>query len=263
MQMTGEYRIEAARETVWAALNDPEVLKASIPGCEELEQTADDAFEAKVRAKVGPVSARFAGAVTLSDIVAPESYTISGEGKGGAAGFASGGAKIRLDALDDGATQLHYEVDAKVGGKLAQLGSRLIDSTAKKMADQFFTNFAQQVSTAAPATEAAAIEAPAAEAATTAATEATAPAESVAPAATEPSAAEQAEMQEAALRGAAAGHSRPSDAPAESEADVRRRAAEASSQAVKEARATKSLSPIVWVAGLIAVVAILWALFGG
>ena len=252
MQMTGEYRIEAARETVWAALNDPEVLKASIPGCEELEQTADDAFEAKVRAKVGPVSARFAGAVTLSDIVAPESYTISGEGKGGAAGFASGGAKIRLDALDDGATQLHYEVDAKVGGKLAQLGSRLIDSTAKKMADQFFTNFAQQVSTAAPTPEA-----PAAEAGTTT------PAESVAPAATEPSAAEQAEMQEAALRGAAAGHSRPSDAPAESEADVKRRAAEASTQAVKEARATKSLSPIVWVAGLIAVVAILWALFGG
>lgn len=252
MQMTGEYRIEAARETVWAALNDPEVLKASIPGCEELEQTADDAFEAKVRAKVGPVSARFAGAVTLSDIVAPESYTISGEGKGGAAGFASGGAKIRLDALDDGATQLHYEVDAKVGGKLAQLGSRLIDSTAKKMADQFFTNFAQQVSNAAPTPEA-----PAAEAGTTA------PAESVAPAATEPSAAEQAEMQEAALRGAAAGHSRPSDAPAESEADVKRRAAEASTQAVKEARATKSLSPIVWVAGLIAVVAILWALFGG
>ena len=247
MQMTGDYRIEAPREAVWAALNDPEVLKASIPGCEELEQTADDAFEAKVRAKVGPVSARFAGAVTLSDIVAPESYTISGEGKGGAAGFASGGAKIRLDALDDGATQLHYEVDAKVGGKLAQLGSRLIDSTAKKMADQFFTTFAEQVSTAAPA----------------AATEAPEAAESAAPAATEPSAAEEAEMRAAALRGAVPGHSSPSDAPAESEADVRRRAAEASTQAVTQVRATTSLSPVVWVAGLIAVVAILWALFGG
>ncbi|MCG8649802.1 MAG: carbon monoxide dehydrogenase subunit G, partial [Pirellulales bacterium] len=142
MQMTGEYRIEAARETVWAALNDPEVLKACIPGCEELEKTSDTGFAAKVKAKVGPVSAKFAGAVTLSDINPPESYTISGEGKGGAAGFAKGGAKVRLDE-DGSATLLHYEVDATVGGKLAQIGARLIDGTAKKMADDFFGKFAE------------------------------------------------------------------------------------------------------------------------
>ncbi|WP_119165412.1 SRPBCC family protein [Algihabitans albus] len=243
MQMTGEYRIEAPREAVWAALNDPEVLKASIPGCEELQQTAPDAFEAKVRAKVGPVSARFAGAVSLSDIVPPESYTISGEGKGGAAGFASGGAKVRLEEIADGATQLHYEVDAKVGGKLAQLGSRLIDSTAKKMADQFFTTFAQQVTAAQP---------PAA-AATTPPTE---------PPATEPTSSEQAALQQAAPGGTAMGQATPPEAAAVSDTEVKRRAAEASTQAVKDARATKSLSPIVWVAGLIAVVAILWVLLG-
>lgn len=141
MEMSGEQRIPAPRQVVWDALNDPEVLKASIPGCESLEQNeAGDAFDAKVRAKVGPVSARFAGSVTLSDINAPESYTISGEGKGGAAGFAKGGAKVKL--TEDGAeTLLSYDVDAKVGGKLAQLGSRLIDGTARKMADDFFARF--------------------------------------------------------------------------------------------------------------------------
>jgi carbon monoxide dehydrogenase subunit G len=126
MQLTGEQ-----------ALNDPEVLKLCIPGCEELDKTSDTGFAAKVRAKVGPVSARFAGAVTLSELNPPESYTISGEGKGGAAGFAKGGAKVHL-AEDGGATTLSYEVDAQVGGKLAQIGSRLISGTAKKMADDFF-----------------------------------------------------------------------------------------------------------------------------
>jgi carbon monoxide dehydrogenase subunit G len=174
MKMSGEYRIEAQREEVWRLLNDPEALRQSIPGCEELTKTGDDSFEAKVRAKVGPVSAKFAGTVTLSDINPPESYTISGEGKGGAAGFAKGGAKVRLDA-DGTTTVLHYEVDAKVGGKLAQLGSRLIEGSAKKMADDFFGRFAEL-------------------------------------AAGGPSASEEAEMAAKAMAGAAPGHAAPEGA---------------------------------------------------
>lgn len=251
MQMTGDYRIEAPREAVWAALNDPDVLKAAIPGCEELEQTAPDAFEAKVRAKVGPVSARFAGAVSLSDIIPPESYTISGEGKGGAAGFASGGAKVRLEEIAEDATQLYYEVDAKVGGKLAQLGSRLIDSTAKKMADQFFTAFAEQVTAAQTAS------------APTSAAAAPAAAESAAAPSAEGRDTAQATSERTTPDGTAPSQSGLSQDESVSETEVKRRAAEASTQAVKQARATKSLSPIVWVAGLIAVVAILWAIFGG
>ena len=157
MEMSGQHRIEAPRQAVWEALNDPEVLKQAIPGCEEIEKTSDTAFTAKVKAKVGPVSAKFAGAVTLSDLDPPKGYTISGEGKGGAAGFAKGGAKVRLEE-DGAATVLHYEVNAQVGGKLAQIGSRLIDSTAKKMAEEFFGRFSEAV--VAPAAEA---EAPAAE----------------------------------------------------------------------------------------------------
>lgn len=144
MKMTGEHRIEAPRETVWAALNDPEILKQAIPGCEEIEKTSDTEMTAKVKAKVGPVSAKFSGVVTLSDLDPPRAYTISGEGKGGAAGFAKGGAKVRLEE-DGAATVLHYEVEALVGGKLAQIGSRLIDSTAKKMANDFFTRLADVV----------------------------------------------------------------------------------------------------------------------
>ena len=161
MEMTGEYRIEAPRETVWTALNDPEILKQAIPGCEEIERTSDTEFEAKVRARVGPVSAKFAGKVTLSDLDPPNGYTISGEGKGGAVGFARGGAKIRLEE-DGGATILYYEVNAQVGGKLAQVGSRLIDGTAKKMAGDFFSKLSEVITAAAPA-EAAAV-APAAQA---------------------------------------------------------------------------------------------------
>ncbi|MGD1877106.1 MAG: carbon monoxide dehydrogenase subunit G, partial [Kiloniellaceae bacterium] len=154
MQMTGQYRIEAPRQTVWEALNDVEVLRVCIPGVEEIEKTSDTSFTAKVRAKVGPVSARFAGDVTLSDLDPPNGYTISGEGKGGAAGFAKGGAKVRLE--DDGAaTMLHYDVAAQVGGKLAQIGSRLIDGTAKKMADDFFSRFATTVGARAAAPAAA------------------------------------------------------------------------------------------------------------
>ena len=154
MQMTGEHRIEAPREAVWKALNDPEVLKQAIPGCQEIEKVSDTEFTATVKAKVGPVSATFKGAVTLADLDPPKGYTISGQGKGGAAGFAKGGAKIRLEE-DGAATVLRYDVDAQVGGKLAQIGSRLIDATAKKMADDFFTRFADTAAGPAPAEAAA------------------------------------------------------------------------------------------------------------
>ena len=144
MEMTGEYKIPAPREAVWQALNDPDVLKQCIPGCDEIEKTSDTEFAAKVTAKVGPVKAKFNGAVTLSDIDPPNGYTISGEGTGGAAGFAKGGAEVKLQ--EDGAdTLLSYSVNATVGGKLAQIGSRLIDSTAKKMANEFFGKFAEVV----------------------------------------------------------------------------------------------------------------------
>jgi carbon monoxide dehydrogenase subunit G len=149
MQMTGEYRISAPRQAVWDALNDPEILKQCIPGCEELTRTDDGGFAAKVTAKVGPVRAKFSGKVELSDIDPPNGYTISGQGTGGAAGFAKGGAKISL-AEDGGETVLSYTVDASVGGKLAQIGSRLVDATAKKMAGDFFSKFAELVSGGAP-----------------------------------------------------------------------------------------------------------------
>jgi hypothetical protein len=142
MDMSGSQTIPAPRETVWQALNDPEVLKQSIPGCEGISQQSDTEMTAKVTAKVGPVKAKFTGTVTLTDLNPPESYTISGEGKGGAAGFAKGGATVHLEQQEDGQTLMSYEVKANVGGKLAQLGSRLIDGTAKRMADEFFTNFA-------------------------------------------------------------------------------------------------------------------------
>ncbi len=140
MDMTGERRIPAPRETVWAALNDPEVLKAAIPGCESLEKTSETEMKATASVKIGPISARFTGKVQLSDIDPPNGYTIGGEGQGGVAGFAKGGAKVRLDP-DGEATLLRYEVNAQVGGKIAQLGARLIDATAKSMADQFFNRF--------------------------------------------------------------------------------------------------------------------------
>ena len=144
MDMTGESRIPAPRETVWKALNDPAVLKQCIPGCEELEKTSDTEFVAKVTAKVGPVKARFAGRVTLSDLDPPNGYKISGEGEGGVAGFAKGGATVGL-AEKDGGTLLTYNVEAQIGGKLAQLGQRLINGSAKKLADEFFANFAKAV----------------------------------------------------------------------------------------------------------------------
>src|SRR3954447_14433616 len=144
MDMSGSYRITAPREKVWAALNDPEILKQCIPGCEEIEKHSDTELTAKVTAKVGPVKAKFAGKVTLSDIDPPNGYTITGEGSGGAAGFGKGGAKVAL--VEDGAeTVLTYTAHAQVGGKLAQIGSRLIDGTARKMADDFFAKFPKVV----------------------------------------------------------------------------------------------------------------------
>ncbi len=160
MDMTGEYRIPASREKVWAALNDPETLRASIPGCESLERVSDEGFAATVVAKVGPVRAKFKGQVTLSDLNPPEGYKISGEGKGGAAGFAKGGADVKLIAESGEMTVLSYTARADVGGKLAQLGSRLVDATAKKMADEFFENFRAQLTGPAPAPEPEAVPVP-------------------------------------------------------------------------------------------------------
>ena len=136
--------IAADADTVWAALLDPEVLKQCVPGCQEMTGSAEDGFEAVVVQKVGPVKATFKGSVSLSDMKPPHSLSISGEGKGGAAGFAKGGADVRLEEEGE-VTVLHYDVEANVGGKLAQLGSRIIDGFAKKMADQFFKNFKQAV----------------------------------------------------------------------------------------------------------------------
>ena len=154
MDMTGEFRIPAPRQKVWEALNDPDVLKQSIPGCEEIEKLSPTELQAKVTAKVGPVRARFGGKVVLSDLDPPNGYKITGEGSGGAAGFAKGGATVRL-ADDTGGTRLSYTVEAHVGGKLAQIGSRLIDATARKMADEFFANFARVVGGPPPAAVAA------------------------------------------------------------------------------------------------------------
>ena len=144
MDMTGEQKLDAPQDLVWRALNDPEMLRNSIPGCQALEKAGENGFEATVKAKVGPVSAKFSGVVELSDIEAPNSYRISGQGKGGVAGYASGHADVTLSADGEG-TLLTYSVNAKVGGKLAQIGSRLIDSSAKKMANQFFANFSENL----------------------------------------------------------------------------------------------------------------------
>ncbi|KQV84141.1 carbon monoxide dehydrogenase subunit G [Rhizobium sp. Root1220] len=148
MDLTGEERISAPRDVVWAALNDPEILKRCIPGCQALELRSPTELTATVKIKIGPVSATFNGEVTLSNINAPESYTISGEGKGGIAGFAKGGADVTL--TEDGAeTILQYQASAQVGGKIAQLGARLIDSSSQKLARQFFSDFNAAVSSEA------------------------------------------------------------------------------------------------------------------
>lgn len=145
MKMTGEMLLPADKATVWAGLNDAEILKSSIPGCESFDKLSDTEFQAVAKVKIGPVSARFRGKVNLTDIDAPNSYRISGEGEGGIAGFAKGGAVVALADGDGGGTTLTYDVDATVGGKIAQLGGRLINGTAKKLADEFFANFAQRL----------------------------------------------------------------------------------------------------------------------
>jgi carbon monoxide dehydrogenase subunit G len=175
MKLSDSREIKADRATVWAALLNADVLKACVPGCQEMSGSPEEGFEATVVQKVGPVKATFKGAVTLSDMDAPNRVTLSGEGKGGAAGFAKGGADVRLEEIPGG-TRLIYDVEAKVGGKLAQLGSRIIDGFAKKMADQFFERFQQEVEgPEAAAEEAAPVMAEAAPAAA-------APAEEAAPA---------------------------------------------------------------------------------
>jgi len=145
MTMTGEVPLAAKREDVWAKLNDPAVLKACIPGCEELNMLSDNEFEAVAVNKVGPVKAKFKGKVQLTDLDPPNGYKISGQGDGGIAGFAKGGATVRLSDGPDGGTILSYDVEAQIGGKLAQLGQRLINGAAKKMADDFFARFAEAV----------------------------------------------------------------------------------------------------------------------
>jgi uncharacterized protein len=142
MQMAGEQRIAASRQRVWAALNDPEILKTCIPGCESLEKESDERFKAVIVIKIGPIGARFDGAVLLSDLDPPNGYTLTGKGQGGTVGFAEGGAKVRLSD-DKGGTLLRYEVDARIGGRLAQLGGPLIDATAKQLAGRFFRQFGE------------------------------------------------------------------------------------------------------------------------
>lgn len=150
MKMSGEEVVPASVQAVWNALNDPQVLKQCIPGCESITRTGDNAFSARVVAKVGPVKAGFNGNVQLKDLNPPHSYRIEGKGEGGLAGFASGGANVRLEEVPEG-TKLLYDVDAQIGGKLAMLGARLIDSTAQSMAGQFFDKLAKLAASAAPA----------------------------------------------------------------------------------------------------------------
>ena len=145
LTMSGEIQLNAPRQTVWEKLNDPAVLKACIPGCEQLDKISDNEFQATSTMKVGPVKARWKGKVRLSDLDPPNGYKISGEGEGGVAGFAKGGANVNLSEKDGG-TLLKYDVEAQIGGKLAQLGQRLIAGAAKKMADEFFAKFGQAVS---------------------------------------------------------------------------------------------------------------------
>ncbi|HEV2602866.1 MAG TPA: carbon monoxide dehydrogenase subunit G [Microvirga sp.] len=147
MTMQGEVTLPANRERVWEALNDPEVLKACIPGVQELDKVSDTEFRATAKLAVGPVKASFKGVVTLNDLDPPNGYRIAGEGQGGVAGFAKGGAQVRLEEAEGG-TKLSYDVDAQVGGKIAQLGGRLINGVAKKYADEFFANFAKHLAPA-------------------------------------------------------------------------------------------------------------------
>jgi carbon monoxide dehydrogenase subunit G len=188
MELTGEQLIPASRQAVWDAINDPEILRQCITGCESVTKTSDTDFEASVQVKVGPVKARFKGKVSLSDLDPPNSCTISGEAQGGvAAGFGKGSAKVQLADAENGATRLSYSVNAQVGGKLAQIGARLIDGVAAKMAEDFFTKFNQIVagphstSATAEAAKDAALAEPIAASATTDALQQSAAAQPAAP----------------------------------------------------------------------------------
>jgi hypothetical protein len=259
MELTGEHTIQADRQKVWDSLNDPEILKQCIPGCEEIEQSAENEFSAKVKAKVGPVNSRFSGKVMLSNLNPPESYTISGEGSGGAAGFAKGGADVKLEEIDASQTKLSYKVDAQVGGKLAQLGQRLIQSTANKYAKQFFDKFEQVVGEGAAADKAAAEGEQSAPAGGSAEAGSTQPASAQ-------SAGQKAESDAAHAAAEAAG-------TYPETAGENARTAQADQQARSEAtrkqqgkdigtRDDKMIVPYpVWVAGLIAVVIALLAIF--
>jgi carbon monoxide dehydrogenase subunit G len=147
MEMSGERLIGATKDKVWTALNDPDVLRQCIPGCESVEKLSDTELKAVAAVKLGPIVARFTGKVLLSDLDPPNGYTISGEGQGGVAGFAKGGASVKLTD-EIGGTKLAYQVNAQIGGKMAQLGARLIDSTSKQMAEAFFTKFSAVVAPA-------------------------------------------------------------------------------------------------------------------
>lgn len=160
MQMTGEQHVAAPRQRVWEALNDPAVLAACIPGCQSLEREGDDRFAAVAEVKIGPIGARFKGAVTLSEIDAPNSYVLSGQGSGGIAGNAKGRAQVRL-ADDSAGTRVSWTVDAEVGGRMAQLGGPIIDATARQLAGQFFRKFGEVVTGGLPAAPAAAGAVPA------------------------------------------------------------------------------------------------------
>lgn len=151
MEIAGEYRIAASKQTVWEGLNDPEILRASIPGCESIERHSDTILSAVVKIKMGPVKATFRGKVTLSDLDPPNSYTISGEGEGGVAGFGRGSARVSLAEVEGG-TLLTYAADAVIGGKLAQIGSRLVDSATRKLSKDFFEKFSKEVEAVAAAT---------------------------------------------------------------------------------------------------------------
>ncbi|WP_328593095.1 SRPBCC family protein [Neoaquamicrobium microcysteis] len=144
MEMKGQKLIPETREAVWRALNDPNILRSCVPGCQSLEKTSDTEMEAVAAIRVGPVSAKFSGKISLSELNAPVSYRITGEGQGGVAGFAKGSAFVTLDEVDGG-TLLSYSVDAQIGGKLAQLGGRLVDATARKLSEAFFDKFATEI----------------------------------------------------------------------------------------------------------------------
>jgi carbon monoxide dehydrogenase subunit G len=236
MDMTGEYRIPAPRQRVWEGLNDPNILKDCIPGCQEIEKVSDREFTAKVVAKVGPVKATFGGKVTLSDLDPPNSYTIAGEGTGGVAGFAKGSAHVEIAEEDDG-TLLKYAAQAHVGGKLAQIGSRLIGATARKMADDFFGRFAEIVPTGGAG----------------GGTPAAGGADNGAPAV--------GETTPASNGGASAASSTGGDGAASGEVDAGAPATDSSGSAATAAAAQTArdirLPPAVWVGGLTAVVAMM------